>query len=136
MSELCQQLCSACCDACDHAQARVAEAARPARVLQACTTLLPPDPRLPCADMLQRLLEREGAQGKQHSAANSYLQADTASGQRNAVITDYVIRILGLDVRPSPCTVCMDGKARAAQNQGGVSVHCDGNRVQTSAESA
>ena len=94
-----------------------AEAARPeqsskaAASAQSCTTSLPPDPCLPCAGMLQRLLEREGAEGKHHSAANSYLQADTASGQRNAVITDYVIRILGLDVRPRPCwTVCLDGR--------------------------
>ena len=56
------------------------------------------------ADQLQQLLEKEGVQGQHNEAANSYLQADTAAGQRNAIISDYIIRILGLDVRPSSCS--------------------------------
>ena len=53
------------------------------------------------ADQLQQLLEKEGVQGQHNEAANSYLQADTVAGQRNAIITDYIIRILGLDASPT-----------------------------------
>lgn len=52
----------------------------------------------PSAEDLQQLLDAEGGPQPGNAATDAYLKADTLEGQRDSVITDYMLRILGLDV--------------------------------------
>ena len=70
----------------------------------ACVRVSPTD--APCvitgcaADELRELRKREKEQGIQSNwEIDSFMAADTLEGKREAIVSEYILRILGLDVR-------------------------------------
>ena len=58
------------------------------------------DPRICPAEELRELRKREKEQGIQSNwEIDSFMAADTLEGKREAIVTEYILRILGLDVR-------------------------------------
>ena len=54
---------------------------------------------LPVAEELRELRRREKEQGIQSNwEIDSFMAADTLEGKREAIVTEYMLRILGLDV--------------------------------------
>ena len=53
------------------------------------------------AEQLRELRKREKEQGIQSNwEIDSFMAADTLEGKREAIVTEYMLRILGLDVSP------------------------------------
>ncbi len=53
------------------------------------------------AEYLRQLREREKAAGIQGDPeTDAYLKASALQGKRHSVATEYMLRLLGLDVRP------------------------------------
>lgn len=54
------------------------------------------------AEYLRQLREREKAAGIEGDPeTDAYLKASALQGKRHSVVTEYMLRLLGLDVRPS-----------------------------------
>ena len=55
--------------------------------------------RMHLAEELRELRKREKEQGIQSNwEIDSFMAADTLEGKREAIVTEYILRILGLDV--------------------------------------
>ena len=56
-----------------------------------------------CTDELAAMREAEKASGrKADPAMDAFLKAQTLEGGDESIVTDYMLKLLGLDVRPFP----------------------------------
>lgn len=62
-----------------------------------------------CAEELRELRKREKEQGiSSNWEIDSFMAADTLEGKREAIVTEYMLRILGLDVsRHAKICICL-----------------------------
>lgn len=58
-----------------------------------------------CAEYLRLLREKEKAAGLSgDDDIDAFLKASALQGKRHSVVTEYILKLLGLDVRAPPCT--------------------------------
>ena len=59
---------------------------------------------LPPADELQELRKRETERKLEADwEIDAFMTADTVAGKREAIVSEYILRILGLEVMVKPC---------------------------------